>query len=161
MSAMTSVPDPGVAVRLAAAELLARYADLVDAGDFDGVGELLAACVVEAPDGTPIATGREEVAALFASTTRRHADGTPRTAHLVTNVVVVATGDPDEVEVRSRFCVLQATDALPLQPVVAGRYVDRLRRDPDGWAFVRRRMLPELWGDTSEHLAPRLGPPSS
>lgn len=130
--------------RWAAAELLARYAELVDRGDFDGVGELLGDAVLLDAAGHRIAAGAREVAALYAATTRRHADGTPATAHVITNVVVDAVpGDADALEVRSRFTVFQAVDDLPLQPVVVGRYVDRLRRAGAGWRFAERRMVPE------------------
>jgi 3-phenylpropionate/cinnamic acid dioxygenase small subunit len=150
--------DP--ADRAVAAELLARYAELIDDGDLDGLGELFGDAVIEAPDGTVIASGSDEVAALYRATTRLHEDGTPGTAHLVTNVIVdVAPGEPDRLRVRSRFCVLQAVDGFPLQPVVVGRYVDVVARAEDGWRFERRRMIPERWGDTSAHLTwdPRAG----
>lgn len=140
--------DP--ADRAAASEVLARYADAIDDGDFDAVGELLADAVVEDDRGRPIARGAAAVSALYRATTRRHADGTPRTAHLVTNVVVDRDGD--DLVVRSRFVVLQATGAVPLQPVVAGRYVDRMRRIDGRWRIVVRRMHPQLWGDVSDHL---------
>ena len=138
--------------RAAAAELLARYAELIDAGDFDGVGRLLGDAVLRDADGSVIATGADEITAIYVGTTRRHADGTPLTAHVITNVIVEALG-PDELEMRSRFTVLQCTDTLPLQPVVAGRYVDRLTRTAEGWRFVERTMIPQFWGDVSEHLS--------
>ena len=137
--------------RSAAGELLARYAELIDAGDFEGVGRLLGDAVLRDEDGTEIATGAEAIASLYRATTRRHDDGTPRTSHVITNVIVEAHG-PEELEVRSRFTVLQCTDTLPLQPVVAGRYVDRLVRTDDGWRFADRTMIPQFWGDVSEHL---------
>ena len=137
--------------RAAAAELLARYAELIDAGDFDGVGELLGDAVLRDADGTPVATGPDEIAALYVATTRRHADGTPLTAHVITNVIVEHVG-PDELEVRSRFTVLQCTDTLALQPIVAGRYVDRLTKSQQGWRFADRTMIPQFWGDVSQHL---------
>lgn len=134
------------------AELLARYAEAIDAGDFDAVGQLLAHATVAAADGTPIATGAAAVTALYGATTRRHADGTPLTAHVITNVIIDPLG-PDLAEVRSRFTVLQATDLVPLQPVVVGRYVDRVERAPEGWRFCNRVMIPERWGDVSDHLS--------
>ncbi|MGK3946418.1 hypothetical protein ABK046_49690, partial [Streptomyces caeruleatus] len=60
---------------------------------------------------------------------------------------------PDELEVRSRFVVFQGTDSLALQPVVVGRYVDRVGRSGPGWRFLSRRMIPERWGDVSQHLS--------
>ena len=137
--------------RLAIAELLARYAEAVDAGDFAAVGALLRHATLEDQDGHEIAHGAEAIEALYASTTRRHQDGTPRTAHVITNVIVESDGD-GRARVRSRFTVLQATDALPLQPVVVGRYEDSVERRDGEWWFVRRRMIPESWGDVREHL---------
>ena len=137
--------------RALVAELLARYAEAIDAGDFDAVGRLLAEATLEDADGNEICSGASAASALYAATTRRHEDGTPLTAHVITNVIVEGLG-PDEVEMRSRFTVFQATPTLPLQPVVVGRYVDRVARGADGWHFVRRRMIPERWGDVSEHL---------
>lgn len=137
--------------RALVAELLARYAELIDAGDFAGVGRLLGDAVVADADGNEIARGAAAIEALYAATTRRHADGTPMTAHVITNVIVETAGD-GLLEVRSRFTVFQATAAVPLQPVAVGRYVDLMARDGDGWRFERRRMIPERWGDVSDHL---------
>jgi hypothetical protein len=152
----TPAPRPRIdpADRLAAAELLARYAEAIDAGDFAGIGELLGDAVLEDGDGNEIVSGAAGIEALYVATTRRHSDGTPRTAHVITNVIVEAVaGSPDELEMRSRFTVFQGTERLGLQPIVVGRYVDRVARDGDGaWRFVRRRMIPERWGDVAEHL---------
>jgi hypothetical protein len=139
---------------MAAAELLARYAEAIDAGDFAGIGELLGDAVLEDGDGNEIVSGAAGIEALYVATTRRHEDGTPRTAHVITNVIVEAVeGSPDELEMRSRFTVFQGTERLGLQPIVVGRYVDRVARNGDGtWRFVRRRMIPERWGDVAEHL---------
>lgn len=152
-SPVNMTPNPvDPADRDAVVALLCAYADAIDDGDFEGVATLLAEAVVETADGTVVAEGRDAVLALYRSTTRRHADGTPRTAHLVTNIVVVPGPQPDELVVRSRFVVLQATGTLPLQPVVAGRYVDTFARRAGEWRFARRRMVPALWGDVSDHL---------
>lgn len=133
------------------AELLARYAEAIDAGDFDAVGDLLADATVRDQHGNVVARGRDEVVALYSATTRRHDDGTPCTAHVITNVIVEPRG-PGAAAVRSRFTVLQATDSLPLQPVVVGRYRDRVERIGGAWRFVERTMVPERWGEVGEHL---------
>jgi SnoaL-like domain len=145
------MPSVDPADRGDATELLARYAELIDAGDFAGIGRLLADAVIEDAAGNRVAAGAEEIEQLFAATTRRHHDGTPMTAHVITNVIVEAL-DSGELEMRSRFTVFQATPTLPLQAVVVGRYEDRVAPGPNGWRFVRRRMIPERWGDVGEHL---------
>jgi hypothetical protein len=147
-------PIERVADRLAITDLLYRYAELIDAGDFDGVGQLLSRCAIGGR-GSPTITGSRAIAELYATTTRRYPGptggaGTPHTRHLVLNPIV-DVGD-GTASARSTFCVVQCTDAVPLQPVVVGRYYDTFERDDAGWFFVTREMDIELLGDTSGHL---------
>ena len=126
--------------------LLYRYAELMDAGDFDGVAELLGR-------GSFMGVaGAARIAKLFASTTRRFEDhgNTPRTRHLVLNPIVDVDGDT--ASARSTFCVMQQTETVALQPIVVGRYADAFARDTDGWYFTERIVDVEMVGDTSEHL---------
>lgn len=132
--------------------LLHRYADSIDAGDFDDVGVLFTHGTVCAPDGTPIAEGAKAVTRLYETTTRRYDDGTPKTRHIVTNVVVEFDPDSGTATARSRFTVYQATDALPLQPIIVGDYEDDLELFDHRWVFRRRIMRPVLAGDLSHHL---------
>ena len=152
-------------------DLIYRYAELIDAGDFEGIGELLARATFGGPH-TPKVTGARNIAEMFSRTTRRFADpgagrhragrGTPRTRHLVLNAIVEIDGDT--ATARSTFCVVQATDRVPLQPIVVGRYYDRFARDPfardpfardqdsRGWYFTERIVDVEMIGDVSDHL---------
>lgn len=139
-------------------ELLYRYAELVDAGDFDGVGELLGRASFGGAD-TPAVTGAEAIAALFAAATRRFPEGvgrhradpgTPKTRHLVLNPIIEIDGDT--ASARSTFCVVQATDRIALAPIVVGRYYDSFARDRDGWYFTERIADVEMVGDVSDHL---------
>jgi 3-phenylpropionate/cinnamic acid dioxygenase small subunit len=147
-------------------ELIYRYAELVDAGDFDGLGELLARASFGGPH-TAVVTGAQNIAALFAVSTRRfpetggrhHADpGTPKTRHLVLNPIIEIDGDT--ATARSTFCVVQATDRVALAPIVVGRYYDSFARDDDGWYFTQRIADVEMVGDISDHLLidPHRGP---
>ncbi|MDQ3294006.1 MAG: nuclear transport factor 2 family protein [Actinomycetota bacterium] len=131
--------------------LLGRYCERIDAGDFDGVGALFAGGVLADEHGTVLAAGDEAVAAFYASMTKRHDDGTPRTKHLVVDTVLEPDGDA-AVVARSSYLVLQALDGLPLQPIIAGRYVDRFELGAGGWAFAERRFVVDLTGDLSHHL---------
>lgn len=136
--------------RAAVTDLIYRYAELIDAGDFDGVGQLLSHASFGGPR-TPMVSGAGNIAALFAMTTRRFDDGTPKTRHLVLNPMVALDGDI--ATGRSTFCVVQATDRIALQPIVVGRYHDRFARDPiDGWHFTERIADVEMVGDVSDHL---------
>jgi 3-phenylpropionate/cinnamic acid dioxygenase small subunit len=133
--------------KLEITELLYRYAELIDAGDFDGVGELLSR-------GSFMGvSGAQSIAKLFAITTRRYPDhgNTPRTRHLVLNPIVELRGD-DTAASRSTFCVLQDTETVPIQPIVVGRYYDEFSRDEDGWYFTDRTVEIQMMGDVSAHL---------
>src|SRR5262249_59219011 len=59
--------------KLAITELLYRYAELIDAGDFDGVGQLLSRATF-AGTRSASTSGSEAIAKLFAMTTRRYPD---------------------------------------------------------------------------------------
>jgi hypothetical protein len=133
-------------------ELLARYAELIDAGDFDGVGRLFARGRIVDDRGRDLASGQESVAQLYRSTTRRFEDGTPKTKHLTTNVIEHLDEQGTRAEVRSYFVVFQKVGDGPLQPIAAGRYHDQLVRSSEGWHFDERRMIPEMFGDVSNHL---------
>lgn len=142
--------------RAAITDLIYRYAELIDAGDFEALGRLLAQASFGGPR-TPMVSGAENIAGLFAMTTRRFDDGTPKTRHLVLNPIVEIDGDT--ATARSTFCVVQATDTVALQPIVVGRYYDtfsrggdRFARDADGWHFTRRIADVEMVGDVSDHL---------
>ena len=70
------------------ANLIARYAELIDGGDFDGLADLLGRAAVGAGDGTSLLTGKDALRDLFTSTTRLYPDGTPGTKHVTTNLII-------------------------------------------------------------------------
>ena len=138
--------------KLEITELLYRYAELIDAGDFDGVGALLARSTFggSGPQGV---SGADNIAKLFAATTRRYPEqgNAPRTRHLVLNPVVEVNAD-GTAAARSTFCVMQDTETVPIQPIVVGRYYDRFGRDDGGWHFTERKVEIQMIGDVSAHL---------
>jgi hypothetical protein len=140
------------------ANLIARYAELIDRGDFDGVAELLGDAGVGAGDndGSTLLTGRKALAGLFTSTTRLYPDGTPGTKHMTTNLLLELDEEAGSGTARSYWMVLQAVPGLPLQPILAGRYHDRFERRDGVWRFTERRYLVDLVGDVSHHMLSNL-----
>jgi 3-phenylpropionate/cinnamic acid dioxygenase small subunit len=138
--------------KLAITELLYRYAELIDAGDFDGVGQLLSRSTFGGAASGSV-SGAESIAKLFAMTTRRYPDhaNTPRTRHLVLNPIVELRGD-GTATTRSTFCVVQDTETVPIQPIVVGRYYDTFGHDDSGWFFTERTVEIQMIGDVSAHL---------
>ncbi|MHB8499069.1 MAG: nuclear transport factor 2 family protein [Acidimicrobiales bacterium] len=139
--------------------LVARYAELIDAGDFDGVADLLGEASVGSVGEGPLLSGRDAIHSLFAATTRRYPDGTPGTKHVTSNLIVEVSDGEQTARARSYFTVLQAVPGLPLQPIVAGRYRDRFTLVAGRWRFTERRFSIDLVGDLSHHLLTRLPDP--
>lgn len=140
--------------------LLGRYCHLIDAGDFDGLGTLMADAALCTEDGTPIARGAEAIADLYRGLVTLHADGTPGTQHVVANTDLTEASDTSGViTARSSYVVLQALPDLPLQPIVTGTYVDTFARNDEGkWRFVERRFSIGRAGNLDHHLAPGVIP---
>lgn len=131
--------------------LLYRYAEAIDAADFDAVAELFANATLTAEGVPDMANhGYEAVLDQYRTTTRIHADGTPRTAHVMTNAIIEIDGD--RATARSRYTVSQQTDTLPLQPIIVGRYHDTFERADGQWRFATRHFFMDLMGDLAHHL---------
>ena len=130
------------------------YAERVDAGDFVGMAALFRHATYKGggPDD-PGVVGAEAMLAIQEGIIRRYPDGTPRTKHVVTNLVIAADEEAGTASARSYFTVLQQVDEFPLQVVVAGRYHDRFERADDDWRLTERIILCDLIGDVSKHLA--------
>lgn len=135
------------------AALVHAYAERIDGGDFEGVADLLADAEVTAEGTDRRWRGRDEVLGLYESGTRRYPDGTPRTKHVTTNLVVDVDEAAGTATARSYYTVLQAVPGeLALQPIVAGRYRDRFERVGEAWRFAGRHLVVDLVGDLGHHL---------
>ncbi|MFF3006522.1 nuclear transport factor 2 family protein [Kitasatospora sp. NPDC057940] len=142
--------DPTAESHRAVENLIARYAELVDDGDFAGLGALLADATFTG-SGEPV-RGRDAIERMFRSTLIVHADGTPRTQHVTTNLAVEVDEASGTAVARSYVTVLQALPDFPLQPIAAGRYHDRFELRGGQWQFAERRVRLTLVGDVSRHL---------
>ena len=135
--------------------LVYTYAERIDAGDFDGVAALFAhgrICGME--DGPPetVFEGSARVRQMYEMAVRLHDDGTPKTRHFTTNVIIDADDAAGTARGSAYYCVTQATPELPLQIVVTGRYRDTFHRVDGNWWFDTRVMFVDQVGDTSHHL---------
>ena len=137
---------------VAVANLLYRYAELVDLGDFAGVGRLLAHAEITVEGVDFVQRGADTVTAVLEGWTRRYDDGTPRTRHVLTNPIIEVDGEAGTATIRSSFSVFQQVDDLVLQPIIIGRYHDRFERVDGVWRFAARHLFNDLTGDLSHHL---------
>jgi ketosteroid isomerase-like protein len=138
--------------------LIYRYCERIDRGDFAGIAQLFAHAHIHVPALPAPVSGVAAIEALYADFTRIYPQtGTPRTKHVTSNVIIEADGE-NAARSQSYVLVHQATEALPLQPIIAGRYFDRFAKVDGVWRFTERRMQMELFGNLSAHLLQQFGP---
>lgn len=143
-----SVPD-----HVQITNLIYRYAELLDSGDFAGVGDLFREGRITVEGTGDEYTGADEVAAMYVQWTRLYSDnGTPHTRHVTTNPIIEIDDDGLHARTRSYVTVFQRTDELALQPIFTNRYVDDFESVAGKWRFAHRRMVDAYAGDLSRHL---------
>lgn len=130
--------------------LLYVYAERIDAGDLPGTAALFRNAKVKSRGGELDEAGLLD---QWRRVVKIYPCGTPRTKHVITNPIVEIDEVAGTATCRSYYTVLQATEALPLQVVAAGRYHDRFERVDGRWRFAwRDYSLFDLQGDLSAHL---------
>lgn len=133
--------------------LIYTYAERIDNGDLQGVAELFRDAEIVSTVHDVRRTGFDQVLQMYQHSCRLYAEtGTPQTKHLTTNVIIELDENGEEASARSYYTVIQATEVLPLQPIISGRYKDRFRKVNTQWQFSSREMLVDLIGDCSAHL---------
>ena len=150
---MSSVAMPST---VAITNLLYRYAELMDAGDFEGAAAMFEHADLILDHDTDTRTDAAGILEIWRSLVIVHDDGTPRTKHVTTNPIVEVDEALGTATCRSYYTVLQQLGDGPLVPIVAGRYHDRFERVADEWRFSERDYsMMDLVGDVSRHLRQR------
>jgi 3-phenylpropionate/cinnamic acid dioxygenase small subunit len=142
-----AMPDAAEAIRA----LVARYGELLDAGDLDGVAALFRDA--EWRSGTRSLRGVDAIRAVYDDVVLY--DGVPGTRHVMGDVVVRVDGDA--ATSRCSFTVFQTRPGFPLQAVLVGRYHDAFARVDGAWEFRERVLHADLIGDLSHHMRRPLG----
>lgn len=124
-------------------ELNRRYAESIDSGRFDEFAALFAHGLWRGMPGS-------EVEAWLTETIRLYEDGTPRTAHLTTELSVEVSG----LRAQGRCVVTILQQPVPRGPIrflTVNDCVDEYEYASGGWRFARRDPHPRLRGDMSAH----------
>jgi 3-phenylpropionate/cinnamic acid dioxygenase small subunit len=139
-------------VRSAIEHIVYGYAERIDLGDFEGMAELFAHARYRVSEDDPGVEGSAAVLEIMNGMVRRYPDGTPRTKHVTTNLVIDADDEAGTARSRSYYTVFQQVDDFPLQPIIAGRYHDAFERHDGTWRLAERIIFCDLFGDLSHHL---------
>jgi hypothetical protein len=130
--------------------IVLSYVELLDVGDLDGLSNLFARATVHTPGATALRGA--EAFKEFIDNGVQFYDGIPSTKHVVSNVIVEIDDERNTARARSYYTAFQARPELPLQPILAGRFHDRLERGHDGWHIVERVIYADLFGDLRYHV---------
>ena len=130
--------------------LLARYCEIQDSGDVAAVAELFRHSTYDVAGGARH-FGYDEVFALKSASNRKYDDGTLRTKHVTTNTILALDAPAAHASARSYFTVYQATDDLPLQMIIAGRYHDEFEKVGGAWRYCKRTIYSDLVGNLTAH----------
>ena len=133
----------------AIANLVYRYAELIDSGNFEGAAALFANARIKVG---PREISAEEVLELWRGSVIIYDDGTPRTKHVITNPIIEIDETAGRGTCRSYYTVMQQVGGGPLQAIICGRYHDTFERHAGDWRFCfRDYSLHDLIGDMSHH----------
>jgi 3-phenylpropionate/cinnamic acid dioxygenase small subunit len=129
--------------------LLYEYAARLDGGDLERMAALFRHSTYRAEGSDVVLRGSDEVLAAQRHVVRLY-DGSPRTHHHITNVVVDVEGDT--ATSRAYYTVWFAPPGSPPRAILTGRYHDRFDRVGGVWRFADRLATFDQVGDLSEHL---------
>jgi len=131
--------------------LIAQYTHYVDQAQFDNVGELFAKGKLITSFNSP--EGKEQVAKHMENNLQVYPDGTLRTSHVTTNIVLNIDEAAGTATAQSYLTLFQANPDkdFPLQAILTGTYHDQFAVADGVWYFVSRELVVGLVGDISHH----------
>jgi hypothetical protein len=149
-----------VEARLAIEKIMFTYAEGIDLGDIETVAELFANGAIVLPDGTEV-RGQSAVFDSYADMVMFYDDDenivpyqrnacSPRTRHVVTNLIYDFDDAVTLANVRSYFTVYQTLGGTN-QVIAGGRYADRFENSGKGWFIATRTIHFDNMGDMSRH----------
>ena len=122
--------------RLEIAELLARYAEMVDRRDWPKMSRIFAleATIDFRPTGGPNGPFREMLDWLG-----RALDSWPKNLHMISNVIIELDGDRAQSRCYFHAAIAREShEGAQYTLTDSGRFLDRLIRTANGWRIVER-----------------------
>jgi SnoaL-like protein len=132
-------------------KVVVSYVELLDRGDLDGLANVFARATVRMHGSAHELRGATAYKDFIEQGVQFY-DSTPSTKHLISNLIVDIDDDRRTATARSYYTAFQARPELPFQPILVGRFHDRLERDDDDWYIVERVIYADLFGDLRYHV---------
>jgi ketosteroid isomerase-like protein len=128
--------------------LIARYAELLNLGQIEEVGELFRHGKITSNTQAEAYEGKEAIVEMYRSSVV-FPEKLPDTLLVTTNLQIEVDGN-----LASSKAYWMAMHQVPtgIAAVVAGRYHDQFRRIDGTWCFHHRHMIVDMSGDLSSHL---------
>jgi len=140
----------GFADYLSIRDLVCRYALYLDRGDFVAMAAMFADAIFTLPAGK-YRSDPAGVEAVFRRHMRFYEDGTARSRH-VTTYLIVELRDDGRASAEPSVIGLQLVPGSTVRAIVATRDQDESNRVEGEWRFAARRIERNLEGDISLHL---------
>lgn len=133
--------------------LIYQYAEAIDRGDFSILAALFKKGSISYMPSNFTVKGGASMEKHFNDTVIIYADtGTPCTMHQITNVDVSIEDSGRRASANSVFVVYQILPDAAMSIICSGRYFDRFVNENGVWHFSERKVLPEYFGDLSQHI---------
>jgi 3-phenylpropionate/cinnamic acid dioxygenase small subunit len=133
-------------------QLFYRYAYGIDAGDFEGVAQLLKNASIHAVDGNILAQGGLQIKQFYDKIIKIHAStGTPKTQHVVSNILLKSESD-GLLKATANYSVFQKVNNDKIEAIICGQYHSSFKPGEHGWEFYQHQTKPLMVGDMTNHL---------
>lgn len=133
--------------------LMYAYCWRIDAGDFDGVCELMKDADVSSGGRLVVSRNVKRFRKFFLSGIRLYEDGTPKTTHMCVNPIIELSEDGLSAKGKSYTVVLQGiTGEFPPRVIWIDRKYDTFVKEDGRWKFRTRNYVTRSEGDVSAHL---------
>lgn len=146
--------------RLAVEDVVILYGHLHDSKQSHRIADEIFTADATIDFGTGIVAGREAIRAFFASF-----DAIMGTSHNISNLIVEGSGDVARCQSHclawhwlDRPDIDGRPSLHPADTLAIGGYQDDLRREPEGWQIMRRRIVQFGTGLGVGSIAPQLRP---
>lgn len=134
--------------------LINRYFQKVDTGEFKSCGSLFANADVHYPKtGVTISRDPAAVAELMSSYVKLYGKPqSPLTRHHSGNMIIEALS-PHEARAECSAIIFQGTPEFAFQAIAEASYNDTFAKSGDTWTFTRREISLTFMGEMKHHLS--------